>query len=371
MNRTRFQISLALAVSALMLCANIASAAVSVRLKDIARVQEMRSNQLRGVGIVVGLNGTGDGGKLTPQLLGNMLERMRITISDDDLTSENVAAVMVTADVPAFLTEGSKIDVVISSIGDAESLEGGTLLQTPLQGGDGVTYAVAQGPLSTGSFSAGGEAASLTKNHPTVGRIPGGAIIEKRISTVIRPTDDLHLVLNAPDFATAVRSANAIDEVYPGSAQPMNAGLVRISVPAEFRASDRIAEFLYRIQEVRVVPDSPARVVVNERTGTIVAGEHVKLSSVAISHGSLTISIKETTTTSQPNPFSDGETKTEKSTDITANEPKAGIYVVEDAATLAEVARALNLLGVTPRDMVSIFQALKEAGALQGELVII
>jgi flagellar P-ring protein precursor FlgI len=370
MNRTRLQIWIASAIL-LLSAAQASQAAVAARLKDISRIQEVRSNQLHGVGIVVGLNGTGDGGKLTPQLLSNMLEKMRITIPDTDLSSDNIAAVMVTADVPPFLTEGSKIDVVISSIGDAESLGGGTLLQTPLEGGDGVVYAVAQGPLSTGAFSASGEAASTTKNHPTVGRIPGGAIIEKRISTVIRPTEDLHLVLNSPDFATAVRSANAIDEMFPDSAKPLNAGTISVTVPSEYRSAERLADFLYRIQELRVVPDSPARIVVNERTGTIVAGEHVKLSAVAISHGNLTISIKETTSTSQPNALSDGETQTEKSTDVTAAEPKAGLYVVEDAVTLAEVARALNLLGVTPRDMVSIFQALKEAGALQGELVII
>jgi flagellar P-ring protein precursor FlgI len=371
MNRSLRQLGFALAVLLLPALAHASRAAVAVRLKDIARIQEVRSNQLYGIGIVVGLNGTGDGGKLTPQLMSNMLEKLRITIPETDLDSDNVATVMVTAEVPAFLTEGSKIDVVLSSFGDAASLSGGTLLQTPLQGADGNVYAVAQGPLSTGAFSASGEAASVTKNHPTVGRIPGGAIVERSISTVIRPTDDVHLVLNSPDFTTAVRAANAIDELFPDAARPLNAGLIRVTVPAEYRSSERLADFLYRVQEVRVIPDSPARVVVNERTGTIVAGENVKLSAVAISHGNLTISIKETSSTSQPNPLGAGETRTDKSTDISASEPKAGLYVVEDAATLAEVARALNLLGVTPRDMVSIFQALKEAGALQGELVII
>jgi len=344
--------------------------AVAVRLKDIARIQEVRSNQLYGIGLVVGLNGSGDGGKLASQLLANMLEKLHVTISEDDLTSENVAVVTLTADVPAFLAEGSRLDVTVSSLGGASSLAGGTLLQTPLQGADGVVYAVAQGPVVTGAFAASGEAAKVTKNHPTVGRIPGGAILERRIATHIRPTEDLHLVLNTPDFTTAVRTAAAIEEAFPGSARPESAGLIRVSVPLPYRSVESLPLFIASLQGLKVVPDSPARVVVNERTGTIVAGEHVKLSAAAISHGNLTIAIKETTTTSQPGPFSPGETRTEKSTDITTEEPTAGLYVVEDAATLAEVARALNLLGVAPRDMIAIFQALREAGALQAELVV-
>jgi len=350
--------------------ANVADGAVAVRLKDIARIQEVRSNQLYGLGLVVGLNGTGDGGKLASQLLSNMLEKLHVTISQDDLTSENVAVVTITADVPAFLAEGSRLDVTVSSLGGASSLEGGTLLQTPLQGADGVVYAVAQGPVVTGAFAASGEAAKVTKNHPTVGRIPGGAILERRIVTHIRPTEDLHLVLHSPDFTTAVRAATAIEGVYPGSAHAESAGLIRVTVPAPYRTADALPAFIASLQEVKVIPDSPARVVVNERTGTIVAGEHVKLSAVAISHGNLTIAIKETATTSQPGPFSPGETRTEKSTDIAAEEARAGLYVMEDAATLAEVARALNVLGVTPRDMIAIFQALREAGALQAELIV-
>lgn len=356
---------------ALLFTASLSTAAVPVRLKDIARVKEVRSNQLYGIGLVVGLNGTGDGGKLAQQLVGNMLEKLRVSIPDADLTAENVAAVMVTAEAPAFLVEGSRLDVMISSVGASKSLEGGTLIQTPLQGADGIIYAAAQGPLTTGSFAASGEAAKIKKNHPTVGRIPGGAILEKRIATVIRPTDDLHLVLNTPDFTTSVRAAEAIDKLFAGTATSVNAGVIEIQVPPEYRSAEKLSDFIARVQEVRVTPDSPARVVVNERTGTIVAGEHVRLGAAAISHGNLTISIKESTTTSQPGAFSSGQTKTEKSTEITANEPKVGVYVVADAATLAEVARALNMLGVTPRDMVSIFQALKEAGALQCELLII
>lgn len=346
-------------------------AAVPARLKDIARIREVRGNQVYGVGLVVGLNGTGDGETLTAQMMSNMLERLHITISEDDLNSDNVAVVMVTAQVPPFIEKGAQMDVLVSSLGGAESLEGGTLLQTPLQGADGIIYAAAQGPISTGSFAASGEAASVTKNHPTVGRVPGGAILERAIPTLLRPTDDIHLVLRSPDFTTAVRTAQAIESVLETSASAVNAGLIHVSVPARFRRSDSLAVFIAQIQDIRVVPDVPARVVVNERTGTIVAGEHVTLSSVAISHGNLTISIKETETTSQPGAFSSGETRTEKSTDIVTEEPKPGLYVVDDAATLAEVARALNLLGVSPRDMIAIFQALKQAGALQAELVIL
>ena len=266
--------------------------------------------------------------------------------------------------------EGSKFDVLVSSLGSATSLEGGTLLQVPLQAADTQIYAAAQGPISVGGFAVKGEAAKVQKNHPTVGRIPGGAILERRIETVLRPSDDLEIALNTPDFTTAVRTAQAISAVFSDSATPVNAALIQVRVPQEFRSAEKLADFVARVEEVRVVPDAPARVVVNERTGTIVAGENVRLSAAAVSHGNLTISIRESTNTSQPAPFSSGTTTTEKSTQITADEPKAGVYVLDDAATLAEVARALNLLGVTPRDMVDIFQALKEAGALQCELTV-
>ena len=370
LNRERLLI--ALICFLLLLCGlRPAESAVGSRLKDIARIREVRSNQIYGVGLVVGLAGTGDGSELAKSLAKNMLEKLHITIPKGSLDADNIAAVMVTANVPPFLATGSKLDVLISSIGAAENLQGGTLLQTPLQGADGVVYAVAQGPISTGGFVAGGEAAKVTKNHPTVARIPSGAIIEKRIPTVLRPTDDLHFVLNSPDYTTVVRASKAINALFGESASPMDAAVVKVTVPFEYRKVEKLALFIAKIHALKVVPDAVARVVVNERTGTIAAGEHVKLTTVAISHGSLTISVKESTQTSQPNPFATGETKTEKSTDIIATEEKPGIYVVEDASTLADVARALNLLGVSPRDMVSIFQALKEAGALQAELIII
>jgi len=347
----------------------IAQAAVSVRIKDVTRITAVRSNQLYGIGLVVGLAGTGDGGTLATQLVENMLEKLHVTVPAADLEADNVAAVMVTADTPPFLAEGSRLDVLVSSIGVAESLQGGTLLQAPLQGADGVVYAVAQGPLSTGGFAVSGQAASVTKNHSTVARIPGGAIMEKRIAIRLRPTDDIHLALTAPDYITAARTAGAINAVFSNAAFPVDAAVIKVCVPFEYRSARNLAAFVARINELKVIPDTPARVVVNERTGTIVAGEHVKLGTVAISHGNLTISIKETTDTSQPGPFSSGQTTTETSTEISATEEKPGLYVVKDAATLAEVARALNLLGVSPRDMVSIFQALKQAGALQAELI--
>ena len=371
----RFRTLIGLSVVAFVLAAPIhgpvAEGAVASRLKDVARIREVRPNQLYGIGLVVGLDGTGDGEKLAQQLAKNMLEKMRISIPATDLNADNIAAVMVTAEAPPFLTEGSRIDVLISSIGAAKSLSGGTLLQTALSGADGAIYAVAQGPVSTGSFAVSGEAASVTKNHPTVGLIPGGGILERRISTCLRPTDDIHLVLDRPDFMTAVRAAEGINALFADAAIPVDAGLIQVRVPVAYRSTERLAAFVAQVQEIKVTPDASAVVVVNERTGTIVAGEHVKLSTVGISHGSLTISIKEISETVQPSPFSSGETRTDKSTEIDVEEQKSGIYVVQDAATLAEVARALNLLGVTPRDMVSIFQALKEAGALQAELKII
>jgi len=366
----RILVALAALAGATCLC-SAADAAVASRIKDIARIKDVRSNQLYGVGLVIGLAGTGDGGELAKSLARNMLEKMHVTIPRNDIEADNIAAVMVTADAPPFLEVGSRLDVLVSSIGAAENLQGGTLLQTPLQGADGTVYAVAQGPISTGGFAVSGEAAKVTKGHPTVARIPGGAIMERRIPTTIRPTDDLHFVLNTPDYTTIVRAAEAINALFEEAAVPTDAGTVSVKVPFDYRSVEKLSEFIAKIQDLKVVPDSTARVVVNERTGTIVAGEHVKLATAAISHGSLTISVKESTATSQPLPLSGGETKTEKSTEITADEEKPGIYVVNEAATVADVARALNLLGVSPRDMVSIFQALKEAGALQAELIII
>jgi len=354
-----------------LVAAPAAEAALTARLKDIARIREVRPNQLHGVGLVIGLAGSGDGGELAKQLAANMLDTKHVSIDAGDLNADNIAAVIVTAEVPPFLSEGSRLDVLISCVGKATSLTGGTLLQTTLEGADGVVYAVAQGPVSTGGFAASGEAGSVTKNHVTVGLIPGGAIMEKRIPISLRPADDVFLVLHRPDFATAVRAADAINALFPDAAIAVHAGTVQVHVPLEYRSAERLALFISQLHEVKVVPDTRACVVVNERTGTIVAGEHVKLNTVAIAHGNLTISIKETTDTSQPPPFSPGETRTEKTTEIDVQEDRAGLHVVQDAATLAEVVRALNLLGVTPRDMVSIFQALKEAGALQAELKII
>jgi len=359
------------ALAALALAAGAADAAVPLRLKDLAHIKEVRPNQLYGIGLVGGLNGTGDSEMLADQLVTNMLQRLHVNMLSTNVTSKNVAAVIVTAEAPPFLMEGSRFDVTVSCLGSATSLVGGVLLQTPLQGADGQVYAAAQGPLLIGGFSAAGQAASVTKNHPTVGRIPDGAILEKRIVTVLRPADDLQIVLNSPDYVTSVRTAQSISAAFPDAATPVDAAVIQVRVPQEYRSAEKLAGFVAKIEELKVTPDSPGRVVVNERTGTIVAGENVRLSAAAVSHGNLTISIKETTNTSQPNPGASGETRTEKSTQVTAHEPKAGVYVLDDSATLADVARALNLLGVTPRDMVAIFQALKEAGALQCELTVI
>ena len=363
--------ALPLVTLACLLFSQEAEGAVGVRLKDLARIREVRDNQLHGIGLVVGLDGSGDGGDLAKQLAKNMLEKENITIPADDLNSDNIAAVIVTAEPAPFLSEGSRLDVLVSCIGAATSLGGGTLIQTPLLGVDGVIYAVAQGPVSTGGFAVAGAAANVTKNHPTVARIPDGAILEQRIPTILRPGDDIHLVLDQPDFTTAVRAAKGINDLFPDMAKPMDAGLIQVRVPNDYRSVDRLAVFISLVHEVQVIPDIAAVVVVNERTGTIVAGEHVKLNTVAISHGSITISITETSDTKMPEPFTRADPATDVSTEINVEEPRPGIYVVQDAATLAEVARALNLLGVTPREMVSIFQALKQAGALQGELRII
>jgi len=361
------------AATGLAACVAVAAtcrAGVPVRIKDVARLEGVRANQLHGIGLVVGLSGTGDSGLPAKQFVANMLERYHVTVSTGDLAAKNVAAVVVTADTPPFVRVGSRLDVVVSSVGDAKSLQGGTLLQTPLRAANGQVYAAAQGAVSIGGFSAEGEAANLRKNFPTVGRVPGGAIVERKISMLLPSTERLTWILSTPDFTTAVRMARAINDAFPEAACPGDAATVSVTVPRTHRGDGDLPRFVATLEEIQFVPDTRARVVVNERTGTIVAGEHVKVCTVAVCHGNLTIHIRETETTSQPAPFSGGETATEKSTDITAQEEKAGLTVLNEGANISDVAKALNLLRVSPRDMISIFQALKMAGALQAELIL-
>jgi len=341
------------------------------RIKDITEIEGVRGNPLVGYGLVVGLNGTGDGSEASKRALANIYRRNGLVLTPQDITSKNVASVMVTAQLPPFARVGSKIDVTVSASGSAGSLQGGTLLMTPLTGADMQVYAVAQGAITLGGFSASGQSASVSKNHPTVGRIPSGAIVEKQELASFVRKGRISLQLRCPDFTTAERIAQAVSKAYPGSATAVDAGSVDVVIPKTLRQGD-LAGFIDRIGTLTVEVDQPAVVIINERTGTIVVGENVAISTVAISHGSLSIITKEKDYASQPQPFSEtGTTEKTHRTEIKAVEQGGTLHVVPRQVTVAELARALNAMGLTPRDLMAIFQALRKAGALQAELKII
>jgi len=370
------------------------TAAFGARLKDIASIKGIRTNQLIGYGLVIGLNGSGDKGgtDFTIQGLANMLERMGIRVSAEDLKVSNVAAVMVNATMPPFARIGKKIDVTVSSIGDAKSLQGGTLLLTPLKGVDGKIYALAQGPLSTGGFSTGGAAGGgVTKNHPTVGRISGGATVEREIPVSLKQKSELIVMLDSPDFTTAARVAGTINERLGQSfAEPIDSGTIAIKIPDYYR--DRVVQLLAAVEDVEVIPDSVAKVIVSEKTGTVVIGENVKVQTVAVAHGNLSIQIKETKNVSQPLPFAPrppaggglpsqteegvivapgGSTVVTPESEVAVEEEGNRLLLVPKGGTIGDLVRALNAIGVTPRDLITILQAMKAAGALQAELEII
>ena len=347
----------------------------AARIKDIVDIKGVRQNQLVGYGLVVGLKGTGDSDDalFTIQSLASLLEKMGVTVQPDDIADvENVAAVMVTTDLPAFASQGSRIDVLVSSIGDAENLQGGTLLFTPLKGADGSVYAVAQGPVSTGGFTVSGNSGDeVQKNFPTVGRVVGGALVEKEIHSNFNQKDSLTLALHDPDFTTASRVAQAINRAFFSQlAQTENAGSIQVSVPENYLGNT--VQFVTLIESLGVTPDMVSKVVVNERTGTVIMGENVRISTIAIAHGNLSIQIDESQNVSQPLPFSrGGQTVVTPESDIVVQEGKNPIFLVESGVSIGEVVKALNALGVSPRDLIAIFQALKAAGALQAELEII
>jgi flagellar P-ring protein precursor FlgI len=321
----------------------------------------------------VGLDGTGDDDKteFTYQSLASMLEKMGIVVDPEEVDIDNVAAAMVTADLPPFAKVGSRIDVVVSAIGNSESLQGGTLIMTPLKAADGNVYAVAQGPISIGGFSfAGAAGGGVQKNHPTVGQIPGGALIEKEVPVDLSLKENLHISLYKPDFTTSLRMAEAIKKHMPQTmALAVDAGTVRVTVPPDF--SDDVVQFIANIEKIDVRPDSVARVVLNERTGTVVMGEKVRISTVAVSHGNLSIIVKEQPTVSQPLPFSEGETVVVPRTEIEVQEQEANLMLLPEGPSIGDVIRALNAIGVSPRDLIAIIQAIKAAGALHAELEII
>jgi flagellar P-ring protein precursor FlgI len=345
--------------------------APAVRLKDVARVANDRPNQLTGLGLVVGLEGTGDsaGTMANVQMVANALARYGVNVAASQLRVKNVAAVMVTADLPAFARTGDRVDATVSSFGDAKSLQGGILLLTPLRGVDGEVYAVVQGPVSIGGFNVGSGGSRVQKNHPTVGIVPGGALVEREVPNTMA-TDVLTLVLNQPDFTTAARVAQSINRSFtPESARAVDKGTVTVTIPAAYEA--RPVEFVAALGELPVRPDGVAKVVVNERTGTIVMGEHVTISPVAVAHGSLSIRISAGAKVSQPAPLSPGQTVVTPKTGIVAEEEPARFMTIGGGTSVAELVKALNALGATPRDVVAILQAVKAAGALHGELEII
>ena len=331
-----------------------------------------RDNQLVGYGLVAGLAGDGDKNPVyTVQSIANVLQRYGITVPAATIQSKNVAAVMVTADIPAFARNGTRLDVTVSAMGDAKSLQGGVLLQTPLMGADGKVYAVAQGALAVGGFiggTGGAGGATVQKNHPTVGQILAGALVEKEIQTTIVRSNRLELLLHEPDFTSAARMAAAINSAFTNSAQALDATSIRVLVPEGF--GDSTVDFVARLEAIEVTPDTPARIIINERTGTIVANSKIRLSSCAVSHGDLTITIASTLDASQPNALSQtGKTVVTPRTDTKVNEQKGSIISLPEMPSLEKVAAGLNAIGVTPRDMMAIFQALKQAGALQAELI--
>ncbi len=374
--RTKKQNILKMILSfALIVCVLLVEVGQCERIKDIVDIQGIRSNPLRGIGLVIGLAGTGDTTLLSRQMLTNVLRDSGLVLTPSDLKGGNIAVVIVTTDLGPFDREGSRIDVDVAAIGDAASLQGGMLLPTPLEGLDGQIYAVAQGGISIGGWAASGKQASVTKNHQTVGRIPNGAIVEKEeiASFVEYLAGDRLITLNLinSDFTTAERIGKIINQMYQDSAVVVDAGTIKVSVPDNIVKKD-IAGFIDNITKPEVVVDIPAVVVINERTGTIVVGENVGISAVAISQGSLVVKITETARVSQPvAPFSDaGTTEVIPETMVGVEEKDAYLIPVSRAVTVSELAKVLNAIGATPRDLIAIFNALKKAGALQAKLVI-
>ena len=356
-----------------LLGALIASAAHAVRIKDIASVTGVRSNQLVGYGLVVGLAGTGDkqGTEFTVQSLASVLGAMGIGVDAQAIQVKNVAAVMVTAELTAFARTGAVLDATVSSVGDATSLQGGTLVMTPLRGADGQIYALAQGSVSTGGFNvSGGSGSGAQKNHTTVCRLISGATVERELPFAIDHNRSFQLALHEADFTTAMRVADAINKAVGSTvASPPDPGTVQVDVPPD--RADSVVSFMAAIEAVEVEPDSVARVVLNERTGTIVIGADVRLSTVAIAHGSLSVAISAENDVSQPAPFAEGETTPVKNETIEVVEEAARLHVVPTSVTIDELVRGLNAMGVTPRDLISILQAIKASGAMSAELEIL
>lgn len=343
------------------------------RIKDLVTLEGVRDNQLVGYGIVVGLNGTGDRRTtvFSTQSLSNMLGRMGIAVSPLSMRVQNMASVMVTATLPPFAQPGGKIDVTAAAVGDASNLQGGLLLMTSLRGADGEVYAVAQGPVVTGGFVAGRGGVSQSVNHPTVGRIPSGASVE-RLAPSVAPTKEVRLQLRYPDFTTSARTAEAINRKFPATtpvAHSENSGLVRVATPTEWK--DRVSAFIASLEDIEVQVDRHARIVVNERTGTIVIGKEVRIAPVAILHGALSVEIQTNFVVSQPGALANGTTQVVPQQTVAAKEEPTRNVVLKEGATVEELVRALTAVGSTARDIIAILQSLRAAGALEADLEVI
>ena len=356
----------------LILCAVWPHIAHGERLKDIADVEGVRPNQLFGYGIIIGLNGTGDGNssRFTMRSLANLLEKLGVRVGADEIKVKNVASVIVTANLPPFVRPGTKIDITLSSLGDAKSLQGGTLLLTSLRGADGNVYAVAQGAITVGGFAVEGGGDTAQKNHPTVATIAEGAIVERSIPFDLFQSKRVRIVLRNPDFTTMTR---VVTEINRSFGTPLAVALDSASVEVPLMgamARDPIG-LVAQLENIDIMQDVGAKVVVNERTGTIIMGENVRVSTVALAHGNLSISIRSERQVSQPEPLSQGgETQVVTNTDLTVGEDKRSLNIITGQVNLGEVVSALNALGATPRDLISILTALKRAGALHAELVV-
>lgn len=361
-----------LVITALCVLTASSPSPAATRIKDIAAFEGVRDNQLVGYGLVVGLNGTGDRNQtfFSTQTLANILERSGITILPEQVRVKNIAAVMITATLPPFIRQGSRVDVTVSSIGDAQSIQGGVLIMTTLRSADNVVYATAQGPVTLGGFSAGGAGNRVQMNHPTVGRIPNGALVEKDVAVDLGGKSRLNLVLYSSDFTTASRAARSINELVGAKvAAAVDGRTISVNVPADY--SSRTVEFMALVENAKMDVDFPAKVVMNEKTGTVVMGKDVKVAEVSIIHGSLSLQIGTVLAVSQPQGFSQGQTKVVPETTVTAQEDKSKTVTLREGASVEEIVRALSAIGAGPRDVIAILQAIKALGALQAELEII
>jgi flagellar P-ring protein precursor FlgI len=357
-------------VATVLAFASVISADAASRIKDLANIEGVRDNQLIGYGLVVGLQGTGDtinNSPFTKQSITAMLERLGVNIRGQNLSLKNVAAVMVTANLPAFSTQGTRIDVTVSALGDAKSLQGGTLLVTPLLGADGNVYAVAQGSLAIGGFQVQGEAASITRGVPTVGRIANGAIIEREIEFALNSLPNVRLALRNSDFTTAKRVAAAVNDFLgAATAEPVDPSTVALTVPKEY--ANNVVALLTEIEQLQIEPDLAAKIIIDERSGIIVMGRDVRVSMVAVSQGNLTVTISETPQVSQPAPFSRGRTVVVPRTKVGVQEDGRKLAIVPEGVSLQQLVDGLNALGIGPRDLISIIQAIKAAGAIQADV---